>query len=255
MDAREVERLADLSLDGELDPEEEARLRAQLADSPEVRRAFEQRTWFQAQVRDRLRDSCDGAPVPVGLRNRVFARLTAEEDTSSGRWRSWVPAGAAVLLIGVLSWTFDGNGILDPEEAVRRHMKSPPPEIRALGSTAPIVEFLRTNLDQRVQVPQFGVGRGRARLVGARLDSLSNREAAYIMYDQRGARISLFAIPCGRSVPNMANFQPRSVKGRRVMVGNHRGYSMVTWDHGGVLYSMVSDVDTEELVQLVSLVK
>ena len=255
MDAREVERLADLSLDGELDPEEEARLRAELAASPDSRRAFEQRSRFQAQVRDRLRDSCDSAAIPDGLRSRVFARLSEEEVQQGGHWRGWMPAAAAVLMIGLLSWTFDGNGILDPEEAVRRHVKSPPPEVRALGSTAPIREFLRENLDHRIVVPQFTRAPGQVRLVGARLDNLSNRDAAFLMYDQRGARISLFAIPCGRSVPNMSNFRARAVDGRRVMVGRHRGYSMVTWGQGGVLYSMVSDVDSEELVRLVSMVR
>ncbi len=253
MDAREVERLADLSLDGELDPAEEAQLRSELAASPESRRAFEQRSWFQAQVRSRLRESTDGVAVPTGLRSRVCARLTeVSEPTSS--WRGWLPAAAVMLLIGLLSWTFDSNGVLDPEEAVRRHVKSPPPEVRALGSLTPIREFLSENLDRRIRVPQFDRSPAQVRLVGARLDSLSNRDAAFLMYDQRGARISLFAIPCGRSLPNMANFRARSVGGRRVLVGHHRGYSMVTWGDGGVLYSMVSDVDPQELVRLVSMV-
>ena len=254
MDAREVERLADLSLDGELDPEEEVRLRAELAASPESRRAFEQRSWFQAKVRDRLRDSVDGTPVPIGLKNRVCARLT-EEESQHSRWRPWLPAAAVVLLVGLHAWTFDGNGVLDPEEAVRHHVKSPPPEVRALGSTAPIVEFLRENLDHRIRVPQFHPVRGQVRLVGARLDNLSRRDAAFIMYDQRGARISLFAIPCGRSVPAMSNFRARQVGDRRLMVGKHHDYSMVIWGEEGVLYSMVSAVDSEELVRLVSMVK
>ena len=254
MDAREVERLADLSLDGELDPAEEAQLRSELAASPESRAAFKQRTWFQAQVRNRLRESSDSIAVPTGLRSRVCARLTEEGEPRTG-FRGWIPAAAAVVVIGLLSWTFDGNGVLDPEEAVRRHVKSPPPEVRALGSMTPIREFLSENLDRRIQVPQFAESRGQVRLVGARLDSLSDRDAAFLMYDQRGARISLFAIPCGRRLLNMANFRARSVAGRRVLVGRHRGYSMVTWDQSGVLYSMVSDVDQEELVRLVSMVK
>ncbi|MEL7372122.1 MAG: hypothetical protein AAFN74_24565 [Myxococcota bacterium] len=256
MDAREVERLADLSLDGELDPEEEAQLRAELSASPESRRAFEQRSWFQAKVRDRLRESCDSSPVPNGLRNRVAARLSEEESVVRPSWRSgWMPAAAACVMIGVLSWTFDGNGLFDPEEAVDRHAKRPPPEVRALGSIAPIREFLTENLDGRIIVPQFRRARGQVRLVGARLDKLSNRDAALIMYDQRGARISLFAIPCGLHPPPMSNFDTRSIDGREVMVGRHRGYSMVTWGQGGVLYSMVSDVDSDQLVRLVSMVK
>ena len=255
MDAREVERLADLSLDGELDPEEEARLRAELAASPESRQAFEKRSWFQAQVRDRLRDSCDSTPVPIGLRNRVSARLLSEAQSDQREhWRGWMPALAAVAMIGVLSWTCDGNAVLDPEEAVKRHVRNPPPEVRALGSTAPIRDFLRQNLDHRIRVPQFRRARGQVRLVGARLDNLSNRDAAFIMYDQRGARISLFAIPCGRE-PRMSNFDARTVGTRRVLVGRHRGYSLVTWGQEGVVYSMVSDVDSEELVRLVAMVK
>lgn len=254
MDAGEVERLADLSLDGELDPEEEVRLRAELAASPESRLAFERRSWFQSQVRSRLRDSDEHTPMPHGLRSRVCAQLMCVEESPGPRWR-WLPATAAVVVIGVLSWTIETNRVLDPEEAVLRHVKSLPPEVRALGSAAPILDFLRDNLEGPIRVPQFDPNYGRVRLVGARLDNLSDRDAAYIMYDQRGARISLFAIPYGREVANLADFTARSVDGRIVHVGRHRGYSVVAWGQDGVLYSLVSEVDTEELVRLVRMVK
>ena len=257
MDAREVERLADLSLDGELDPDEEARLKAELATSPESRRAFEQRSWFQSEVRNRLRDSCDSTEVPIGLRNRVCAQLTEEDGRVQDGvgWHRWMSATAAVVVIGLLSWTFDRNAVLDPEEAVSRHVKSLPPEVRALGSAERVSNFLHENLDRRIIVPHFPRASGQVRLVGARLDNLSNRDAAYIMYDQRGARISLFAVPCATEPAGAPDFDERSVDGRRVLVGRHRGYSMVTWGIEGVVYSMVSDVDREELVRLVSMVK
>ena len=255
MDAREVERLADLTLDGELDAEEEVRLRAELSASPESRQAFQNRSWFQSKVRSHLRDSCDKTPVPIGLRNRVCARLQEESVDRAPEWRLWSLASAIVLIIGLLSWTLDGPDVLDPEEVVGRHVMSPPPDVRALGSTAPIVEFIEQRLDRRVKVPKFRRSNSRVRLLGVRLDKLSNRDAAFLMYDQRGARISLFAIPCGRGLTDMQKFRARSVGGRRVLVGKHRGYSLVTWDQEGVLYSMVSDVDQEELVRLVSMVR
>ncbi len=162
---------------------------------------------------------------------------------------------AVVMLLGILSWTFNRDGLLDPEEAVGHHVMNPPPDVRALGSADPILDFLTQHLKHEVRVPQFEHARSQVRLVGVRLDRLSNREAAFLMYDQRGARISLFAIPCGRRVTNMQDFRARSVDGRQVFVGQHRGYSMVAWGQEGVLYSMVSNVDEEELVRLVSMAR
>ena len=255
MDAREVERLADLSLDGELDPEEEARLRVELAASPENRQAFERHSWVQTRIRDRLRDSCDNTPMPTGLRNRVCARLTEANADDRRSWHGWWPVAVAIVMVGVLSWTFDRTGVLNPEEAVKHHVKSLPPEVRAMGSSAPVRAFLSENLDGRIRVPQFKRARGLVRLVGARLDNLANRDAAFIMYDQRGARISLFAVPYASGLPRSSEFSTRTVGDRRVTVGHHRGYSMVIWEQEGVLYSLVSDVDSEELVRLVSMVR
>jgi anti-sigma factor RsiW len=99
-------------------------------------------------------------------------------------------------------------------------------------------------------------GGASVQLVGGRLSNIKNRDAAYIMYDDRGARISLFAYPTdGNRVSVPSDFQERQIGNRSMMGGKHRGYNVVAWESGDVLYSLVSEVDPTELVQLASTIE
>ena len=73
-----------------------------------------------------------------------------------------------------------------------------------------------------------------------------------MMYDHRGARLSVFAYPHhGKGGLDARGFQRQRAGERDVYVGQRRGYNVVSWRDRGMNWSMVSDVDPGELVHLV----
>lgn len=166
-----------------------------------------------------------------------------------------VPASLALGAIATLSWSISSGPTLDPEEHVAHHSRNLPPEVRARDGER-LQQLFKKNLRYPVRVPRLSrPTHPNVQLVGGRLSHIENREAAYIMYDDRGARISLFAYPVEGRISMPKSFRQRSVGKRQMMVGKHRGYNVVAWESGDVLYSLVSDVDPGELVELAATIE
>jgi len=89
--------------DGELSPGERAEVEAYLRDHPADRSVVER---WQA-LRQSARRVLDAEPVPVGLAERVRARVAVARCRHSGRWYRLGASGlaaAAVLVFAVLMW-------------------------------------------------------------------------------------------------------------------------------------------------------
>jgi anti-sigma factor RsiW len=154
----------------------------------------------------------------------------------------------------VLSWSWTSGPSLIPEEAVARHSVNLPPEVRA-DDAKRVQRFLQKNLRYPVAVPHFETQNPNVRLVGARLSSLDDREAAYMMYDHRGAKLSVFAYPKPARFSRPNGFEEIHAGSHVLLVGKRRGYNVVAWEAGEVVYSMVSDLDPRELVELASTIE
>ncbi len=251
MECRDIERLAELSLDGEIDANDKADLEAHLAKCPGCKNSVSGRSWYQAQLRAKLQSTSDNIQLPDDLRARIATQIHHEAHTS-GRvpWRRLVPVSVAAAALLLVIWSPQSEATLDPEDPVRRHTKNLPPEVRARGSEREVHRFFEKNLKYRVAVPRPQTPRSNVRLVGARLSNIANQDAAYVMYDHRGARISLFAYPKPKRFGTPPGFEERRVHGQPLLVGQHRGYNVVTWSQGQTVYSLVSDVDASELIDL-----
>jgi anti-sigma factor RsiW len=250
MDGHEVERYVELSLDGELEPADEAEFHALLAQQPETRRFEKRERCFQSQLRARLREASSDNATPAELRTRVLQRIRTEDMEVRARpWGRAVAATLAVSALIIVSWSGSGL-VLDPEEPVAKHSQNRPPEIRARGNPAEATQFFEKHLGVPVPVPRLERAHPHVRLVGVRLDSISNQDAAYFMYDHRGARISVFAVPGDRRWSPPPSFRPRTVGDHMVSTGQHRGYNVLAFDRGPLQYFMVSDVDSDQLVEL-----
>lgn len=251
MDCRDIERLAELSLDGEIDAKEQAHLERHLAACPGCRGSVGSLNWYQAQLRAKLQSSSDDCLIPADLRSRIATNIQHEaRRTTSAPWRRAVPISLGIGAILLLIWSPQSEATLDPEDSVRRHTRNLPPEVRARGSEREVHRFFEKNLAYRVAVPRPRSAGSNVRLVGARLSNIDNHDAAYLMYDHRGARISLFAYPKPKRFRKPTGFTERTVHGQPLLVGKHRGYNVVAWEQGQTVYSLVSDVDSSELIDL-----
>ncbi len=247
--------MANLSFDGEIAPVDQAALQDHLDRCTGCRQNVQDSGRFQAKLRQELQRSSDSWRAPEALQHRITGRIRANCPKHRG-YRAWVPVLVGVGTVLTVALISVQNPPLDPEETVAKHSRLLPPEVRAKGGHEEVRNFLKKNLQYPIRVPTFAPNKARdIRLVGARLSHIRNSDAAYMMYDQRGARISLFAYPKPPAFSKPRDFREEQVRGRPVMVGRHRGYSVVSWEQGELMYSLVSDVDRQELIQMVSSLK
>jgi anti-sigma factor RsiW len=249
MECREVQRLADLSLDGEVSPREQAELDSHLVRCAACRSRATTQRWVHDSIRAKLQDSVDGVAPPQGLQARIQTELRAEGGATGGTvWRAALPLSMAMAVVAILSWSRSHAPSLDPEGTVDRHTQNMLPEVRARGGEQEVQRYIQKQLGHSVDLPL--PDERNLRLVGARVSSLDDGQAVHLLYDHRGARISLFANPKRGAVVVPASFSRRLVAGRPYLVGSHRGYNVVATERDDVLYRFVSDVDGAELVRI-----
>jgi anti-sigma factor RsiW len=80
-------------------------------------------------------------------------------------------------------------------------------------------------------------------LIGGRLDYLDNRPVAALLYQHRQHIINVFIWPVATERGNDSSELSR------------QGYNVIHWTHAGMSYWAVSDLNSVELQQLVSLIK
>lgn len=248
MQCREAERLVDLSLDGEVTPREQAELDVHILECPRCRERSAAHRWMHGSIRAKLQDSYEGLGAPGALKTRVQAELRdAHRQTRAGAWRVALPLAMAVAVVAILSWTRSTAPTLSPDEAVVHHTRNVLPEVRARGSAREVERFIERRLGRAFAVP--APEDRNLRLVGARVSSLGEDEAAHFMYDHRGARVSVFANVKRGAMTVPSSFERRFVHGQPILVGRHRGYNLVATERGNVVYRFVSDLDDAELVR------
>jgi len=252
MDCREAERFVDLRLDGEIETHDGAQLDAHLTSCVVCRENSRAKGACLMHVRDKLRDAASETRTPPGLRTRIVARVNTTDERDGGfAWGRAVSVTLGISMIAVLSWSGTKGPPLISDETVARHSGNLPPEVRADADDVRTVQrFLTKNLRYNVAVPRFDGRNSNVKLVGARLSNLDEREAAYVMYDHRGAKISLFAYPKPARFSKPEDFEEVRAGSRTLLVGQRRGYNVVAWEEGDLVYSLISDIDPRELVEL-----
>lgn len=85
-------------------------------------------------------------------------------------------------------------------------------------------------------------------LMGGRLCNLRGRNAALILYHHPQSVVSLFILDSsGVQFPEAPVVER---KGRRCLVNSDKGYSLVLWKERGLLYGLVSDLRSDDLLQM-----
>jgi anti-sigma factor RsiW len=250
MDCREVDALAERSLDGEADAVDEDRLLQHGARCPRCLALLQSKRWFKGLIQSRFGATEEGPRAPDALKQRIEWALHSRPKPRGRRWAIYGTLSVLVAAIG-FGWRYGSVGTALPSGPVARHTRNLPPEVRADQGPDAVNAFLKRNLSYPVEVPHFAEAKG-VRLVGARLDSIDDQDAAYVMYEQRGARISFFAYPRRRDwhAETPQSFERRQVGSKRVLVGRYHGYNVVAWHSDALVFSLVSDLDGQQLVRL-----
>lgn len=252
MDCNDAQRFVQLRLDEEIEPIDCVQLDLHLEDCPRCKEHVDREARFQAQLKNKLRAS-SGETCPSSLRDRIQRAIEDDVEERSFPYGRAVAASFAAAILAGLSWGATSSPARIYDETVTRHSSNLPPEVRPTSADeSDVNKFFQQNLRYRVQVPALARSDLPVRLVGARLSNIHDRDAAYVMYEHRGAKLSLFAVPSSGPSEDLEGLERRVVGGRELYVGSSRGYNVVSWKDHDVLYSLVSDVDPGELVRLVS---
>jgi mycothiol system anti-sigma-R factor len=197
-----------------------------------------------------LRQTLAGAQLyeraPDRLRNRVLSKLPAEfpARTKAFSARRWAVAAAALLLAAFLgresltAFHAQSESEVLAAAAVDAHLRSlQPAHLTDVPSTDQhtVKPWFDGKVDFAPSVNDFA-DEG-FRLLGGRLDVLSGRTTAALVYGRRKHIINVFVLP-------------DAPRGGARDSGERSGYHTLSWQMGGLTYIAVSDVSAADLQQL-----
>lgn len=250
MDCCDLERLLPAYADGEFAAGESSEVEAHLEECGRCRDEVAALVAF----RSFLQQKCSDAPTaaPSALRARIRKDVARQHAVDQVR-RFSVYSAVAVGLVAVASFGYAVGGREGPEpeevllDAVDKHARALPVEV---ASGADLPTWFRGKVDFNVRVPTFH-SPSAPRLVGARLANVRDRQAAYFVYggEDSSRRATLLVFP--GEIDDLPG-RKAQVAGREVVMANERGYNVALWQQSGIVYSLVSDLNESDMLQLVS---
>jgi anti-sigma factor RsiW len=239
----------DAYIDGELDADRAAQVKAHTASCQACAAAVEDRR----ALRDSVRQSELYRPAPASLRGAVLRDLHAiapVKPASPPRpplW-AWGSLAACVALSAALVWVLvSSRGAPEHDLVVRDAVSS---HIRSLmaahladvaaSDQHTVKPWFAGKLDFSPKVVDFAPDG--FPLTGGRLDYVAGRPVAAVVYQRRAHIINLFTCP-------------DTAKAQAARAGQDRGYNAVAWSDGAMRYCAVSDLAAPELMTFAELVQ
>jgi len=212
----------------------------------------------ERRLRMFVRQFLDVPPPPEEIKRAVILRAMQAERRCG--WRAYLPvpvclrdfamgmATAAVLALMVYGILPDLWSDPDIQKVIHeaslaygthttQHM---PLEVVSADDTA-VTQWLNTHMGNHIKLPC--ITDTSTQLLGGRVCRILDRKSAALVYQRRGVPIILFAFH-GDHMSLPTQKRPRYVSGRPV----------VMWQHDGVVYSMVGDMHSDDLMKVVATV-
>ena len=234
MNCRDVESQLTPYLDGELIAEARAGFEAHLAGCASCPRLVEIERHNLSVIRTAVREASPKAPD--ALRAKVFASLARDAERQRRLRLTQVAAVAATFTAVVIAGHQGYRGYqrrLYEQDAAFRHARQFPLEVQ---SPEDLERWFGGKLDHPVNLPRFPNSQAR----GARLLQVRDKPAAYIRYDSPRP-MGLFVYGDDNDVD----------VGAEPAVGSSNGYNVVSWRNGDVVYQLVTDLDEQDIRELV----
>jgi anti-sigma factor RsiW len=254
MNCKDVQRYVHAFIDDELDTQMALQVEGHLDNCPSCTEAVKFERWFKLE----LQNTIGVVSAPSELSSRVRISL-AQADRNDSVRRVLPKLGmASAIAIGVLlalylpDWLAPealpatrGRPLID--YVAERHARTLPLEVN--GPDAENVSlWFRGKVDFAVVPPRFP--NQRVQLVGGRISNVGDRQAAHLIYDHDGRPVTVVVFQ-GGDMP-LGGTHPIQVGSHMVHLGQSRGYNVAVWRQGGVSYAVSSDLDQNDMVQLVA---
>lgn len=256
MDCSEFERLLPAFADGEFAPEDRAEADLHLTRCDDCRAEFRDLVAFRSFIHSK---GSAQVRAPDTLRINIQRKIARQRSAENARrYAGYSAVAAGLVAIATAGYVSKGEGRVSPRplevvmDAVDKHARALPVEITP--ASGDVESWFRGKVDFNVRAPVFKSPTAPT-LQGARLANVRDRQAAYFVYagDEPNRRMTLLLFPGGDlALPEGAKRQA----GRNdVVVANEKGYNVAMWQERGIVYSLVSDLDEKDILQLVSQVE
>jgi anti-sigma factor RsiW len=196
-------------------------------------------------LRRRIQDPSLRYRAPESLQHAMFDRV-AQPRLMTSRWLARAAAAIQIFLLPWFLWyasTNRSNATLLADEITSAHVRSLQGDhlLDVVSTDQHTVKpWFNGKLDFSPTVIDFA-GQGFP-LVGGRLDYINHQTVAAIVYQRGKHMINVLVWPT-----HEGDDQTRS--------SQHNGYNLITWARGGLKYSAVSDLNSQELSQLAELLR
>jgi anti-sigma factor RsiW len=255
MQCQDFENFLQSYADGELDAGEALDLEAHLLECRTCHAiVVEQRALHQTLLKAGKASSRLNALPSSDFRARLLQGLErAQAEEQRPFWRRPSFAAAAMLLLltgGSLAYValerkaerHHQRAVLYAKDSIDRHRRGLPIEVK--GEQPHIHNWFQGKVDFAPRIPNLR----KVNLIGARISNLSDRQAAYLLYDANDSRrVSLFVF----DAPDLEVRGGKRVADREILLTNQQGYNVVLWKDKEIAYSLVSDLDEQDILELV----
>jgi mycothiol system anti-sigma-R factor len=242
-----IQRFVDTYLDSEFAESERVEFEHHLQECESCRKKVK----VQADWRIAIRAAAPRERAPAALRNRVQRSIALEAKKKSGAQRSWrtfatrvLPLAAAAGLVGSFMMS---RMSMSPVAAdvIAKHQRNMPIEVA--GPINQVRRWYSDKLSVPVNPPALCKT---CQLRGGRLAEVANQQAAYLMYDDNGNKVSVFIFDPS-SVP-LELPDKTTVDSRDVYLDQEHGYNVAVFRDHGVGYAIAGDLDRQQMLKFVS---
>jgi anti-sigma factor RsiW len=236
-------------LDSELDLVRSLEFEEHLKSCPDCA----QELWTQRTLRQGLRNANLYRRAPAGLEARIRAALPQEnkvvELPRRNSWQ-WMAVAAAIAVALVLTWRMlpsimgrSGTDLL-AQEVVSSHIRSLQPG-HLLDVQSTDQHTVKPWFDGKVDFapPVKDLAEDGFPLIGGRLDYIDRRPAAALVYQRNKHFINVYVWPESEARDNPVRMEAS------------QGYNIAFWEHEGMYFCAVSDLNTGELQQFTQLLQ
>ena len=265
MDCQESKRYLHAFLDDELDVKTNIEIQGHLHQCNECRSRLE----FERRMRGLVGKYQLQEEAPAYLRNSIAQMIGREERPKITWFNAFftprlrlanglilsVSLVAVAIMASLLYFNRQENMTAFASEAVNNHIMyffGEMPVEFVSSESRDVTNWFSGRPNFVTDVPEFRGGR--LDLVGGRLCSTDSKRAAHIMYNynDRGYRLSLFSFSSAQNKPTVKNVI--KIGDKTFFVNEFKDHNVVLWKEKDVVYSMVSDIGGDELMDLTQFV-
>jgi anti-sigma factor RsiW len=197
----------------------------------------------QRRVADRLRHLAQNQRAPAALRDRVLTAINLEQDKIQRRARlRFAFSGGAGLVAAAAAMVLWLSGPADPQDVLGPFVaqaidEEPASQSMVTADAAPLEEWLASQMGESVHVPIIPD----AELVAGEVASVEGMPSAAVRYRVRGAELTYFALPAGKTIARM------TVEDDEMVSLTSGDYEVVVWGEDGSARVLVASLPRDEL--------